>query len=107
MQNILNWKEFSSSEELQTALLLEIEHLAKEAIKETGSFKIVLAGGTTPEKIYSCFFKIQSHWLSKLGNIYWDERCLEPHDKNRNSQMISNAFLNHLDPINMPKIFSN
>jgi len=58
MQNILNWKEFSTTEELQTTLLLEIEHLSIEAIKETGSFKIILAGGTTPEKIYHAFFKI-------------------------------------------------
>jgi 6-phosphogluconolactonase len=105
MQNILNWKEFSTTEELQSTLLLEIEHLAKEAIKETGSFKIILAGGTTPEKIYHAFLKFNQTDFQNWEIFVGDERCLEPDDKNRNSQMISNAFLNHLDPVNMPKFF--
>ena len=85
MQNILNWKEFSTTEELQTTLLLEIEHLAKEAIKETGSFKIILAGGTTPEKIYHAFLKFNQTDFQNWEIFIGDERCLEPDDKNRNS----------------------
>ena len=52
MQKKVNWKEFTSIEELQATLLSAIEHQAMAAIKKTGSFKVILAGGTTPEKIY-------------------------------------------------------
>lgn len=105
MQKKVNWKEFSSIEELQATLLSAIEHQAMAAIKKTGSFKVILAGGTTPEKIYHSFLKFNQAGFKRWEIFIGDERCLEPNDKNRNSQMIRNTFLNHLDSINMPKFF--
>ncbi|MCK5725797.1 MAG: 6-phosphogluconolactonase [Thiotrichaceae bacterium] len=65
---------------------------AQEAIRKVGVFKIVLAGGTTPEQVYgllaleSCDWQ---HWHFYLG----DERCLPLHDVERNSEMVRRILL--------------
>ena len=52
MQNLINWHRFDNADQVATAVCQHILNSAKQAIAERGAFKLVLAGGTTPEKIY-------------------------------------------------------
>lgn len=72
---------------------------AQQAIHKKGSFKIVLAGGTTPEHIYALLAKASSNW--KCWHIYLgDERCLPIDDSERNSVMLQRVLL---DKVEIPK----
>ncbi len=65
---------------------------AKEAIQKRGVFKLVLAGGTTPEAVYALLAQEVSdwtHWQLYLG----DERHLPVNDPERNSQMVTRILL--------------
>jgi len=72
-----------------------IEECSQTALKERGVFNIVLAGGTTPEKIYQHLTKIETDW-SRWSIYFGDERCLPPGDSQRNSVMASHSWLEHV-----------
>jgi glucose-6-phosphate isomerase len=70
----------------------KIIQCAKQSIAERGEFKIVLAGGTTPEKVYRLLADLPcdwQHWQLYLG----DERCLPADDPQRNSSMVKRTLL--------------
>ncbi len=95
MQKINQWHQFSTAEQVADAVLEQIVGNAETAIAEKGCFKLVLAGGSTPEKIYQKLVKVKTDW-SKWKIYYGDERCLPADDKERNSVMASNAFLSQV-----------
>ena len=93
MQNLINWHRFDSADQVATAVCLRVLNAAKQAISEHGVFKLVLAGGTTPEKVYRLLAQVQAdweHWFIYHG----DERCLPVDHKDRNSLMAEQAWLN-------------
>ncbi len=92
MQTINLWHEFESASEVADALLEQIIASANQAIVARGSFKIVLAGGSTPEKVYQQLVNAETDW-SKWMVYYGDERCLPADDKDRNSVMAEQALL--------------
>lgn len=92
MQKINEWQQFETAAQVADAVLEQILKSAEQAIAARGSFKIVLAGGSTPEKIYQQLVEAKTDW-SKWMIFYGDERCLPADDKDRNSTMASNAFL--------------
>ncbi len=92
MQKINQWHQFSTAEQVADAVLEQIIQSAESAIAERGCFKLVLAGGSTPEKIYQKLVNAKTDW-SKWRIYYGDERCLPADDKERNSIMASNALL--------------
>lgn len=65
---------------------------ARFAIGNRGIFKIVLAGGNTPQHTYQYLARGESDW-SRWEVFYGDERCLESSDPQRNSQMVNKSFL--------------
>ena len=69
--------------------------LATQAITQRGQFKFVLAGGKTPEKVYSLLAKSDAQW-SKWFIYHGDERVLPVDHADRNSVMAANAWLNHV-----------
>ena len=69
--------------------------LASQAIAQRGQFKFVLAGGQTPEKVYSLLAKSDAQW-SKWFIYHGDERTLPVDHADRNSVMATNAWLNHV-----------
>ena len=87
-----NWIVKASAEDVAALACDKIMQCAKQAIGARGEFKIVLAGGTTPEKIYgllagkNCDWQ---HWQLYLG----DERCLPVDDPERNSMMVQRTLL--------------
>jgi len=68
---------------------------AEKAIAARGAFKIVLAGGTTPEATYRELAKHDSDW-SKWHVYIGDERCLPSDDAERNSVMAARSLTNHV-----------
>ena len=92
MQIINQWHQFETAAEVADEVLEQILKSANNAIAKRGCFKIILAGGSTPEKIYQQLVGAKTDW-SKWMIYYGDERCLAADDKDRNSIMASNALL--------------
>lgn len=92
MQIINQWHQFETAAQVADAVLEQIINSSEKAIATRGSFKIVLAGGSTPEKIYQQLVNAKTDW-SKWMIYYGDERCLPADNKDRNSIMASNALL--------------
>ncbi len=99
MQIINQWHQFESAAQVADAALEQIVNSAEKAIAARGGFKIVLAGGSTPEKIYQQLANAKTDW-SKWMVYYGDERCLPADDKDRNSIMATNALLSK---VSIPK----
>jgi 6-phosphogluconolactonase len=86
------WHCLENSDQVAEAACQEILAAAKSAIAERGKFKLVLAGGTTPEKVYRLLAHSDADW--SLWFIYYgDERCLPADHADRNSVMAEQAFL--------------
>ena len=92
MQTSINWHRFDTADSVATAVYQHIITAAQHAIAERGAFKLVLAGGTTPEKVYRLLADTQADWAN--WHIYYgDERCLPVNHPDRNSVMAELAFL--------------
>ena len=86
----------STTKEVALAAQDIIVNAAQQAIHARGIFKIVLAGGTTPERVYELLANLPCHW--EQWRIYLgDERCLPVEHPERNSQMIQRTLLNKVD----------
>jgi 6-phosphogluconolactonase len=68
---------------------------AARAIAERGVFRIVLAGGRTPEAAYRLLVGADTDW-SRWEIYFGDERCLPVDDEQRNSYMAAQAWLDHV-----------
>lgn len=95
MQQNIQWQQLETADLIAQEVCARILDLAKEAIAERGQFKFVLAGGTTPEKVYRLLAKSDADW-SKWFIYHGDERCLPIDHTDRNSVMAANAFLNEV-----------
>lgn len=73
-----------------------IKQAAKIAIVANGVFRVVLAGGTTPEHVYKMLANEDYDW-SQWEFYLGDERCLPIDSADRNSQMAMNTWLNEID----------
>lgn len=71
---------------------------AQQSIKERHAFHIVLAGGTTPRRLYELLRTQDTHWHA--WHVYLgDERCLPAEHEERNSRMVTQTLL---DFVNIP-----
>jgi 6-phosphogluconolactonase len=73
----------------------EILAAARESIDRRGAFKLVLAGGSTPQAIYRALARETQDW-ARWRIYFGDERCLPPDDAERNSRMAAQAWLDHV-----------
>ncbi len=96
MQIINHWYSFPTPELVAQAVCDDIMLHAQQAIYERDCFKLVLAGGSTPEQVYPLLTQRETDW-SKWFIYYGDERCLPADHPERNSVMAQQAFLNHVD----------
>jgi 6-phosphogluconolactonase len=86
-----NWIILKDAEAVATEARDRILTVAKTAIRERGLFRLVLAGGSTPERTYELLTESQAKW--KRWHIYFgDERCLPADHPDRNSRMAQQAF---------------
>ncbi len=69
---------------------------ATEALARQNRFRLVLAGGRTPEQAFRILATATADWPS--WEIYYgDERCLPKDHPERNSQMAASAWLDHVN----------
>lgn len=89
------WHAFDSAPELERAAVTEILSAAQCAIAARGAFHIVLAGGTTPRRVYETLRSAAAEWHA--WHVYYgDERCLPIDRAERNSRMAEQAWLDHV-----------
>lgn len=88
----LNWHTFTTPDEVAKAAYRHILSIAASAIEQHGTFKIVLAGGSTPEKVYQLLAESEADW-SHWHIYFGDERCLPSDHEDRNSVMAARALL--------------
>lgn len=98
------WNCLENSDEVAQVACKEILTAAQSAIAARGKFKLVLAGGTTPEKVYRLLALSKADW-AKWIIYYGDERCLPVDHPDRNSVMAAKALLD-LVPIPTTQIFA-
>ena len=90
-----SWHTYSATSELEQAATRAILHVAHVAISQRGAFHIVLAGGTTPRRVYESLRSADADWAA--WHVYFgDERCLPPEHAERNSRMAALAWLDHV-----------
>jgi len=92
MQQNSQWHILETSDQVATAVFQQIINAAEQAIVEHGKFKLVLAGGSTPEKVYRLLAQADADWTNWYI-YYGDERCLPVDHVHRNSVMATQAFL--------------
>ncbi|MDT8407890.1 MAG: 6-phosphogluconolactonase [Methylococcales bacterium] len=88
----LRWHIQDDAEAVARAALTYMINAATRAIAERGVFHLVLAGGSTPKRVYQLLAQAKPdtrHWHVYMG----DERCLPADDPERNSKMAFNAWL--------------
>ncbi len=86
------WNWLENADQVAETACQEILAAAESAIADRGRFKVVLAGGTTPEKVYRLLAKSQTDWQN-WWIYHGDERCLPVDHPDRNSVMAAKAFL--------------
>ncbi len=64
----------------------------RAALAADGVFRIVLAGGETPRRVYAAL-AAQAHAWGRWQVWFGDERCLPAEDPQRNSRMVRSALL--------------
>jgi 6-phosphogluconolactonase len=89
---MINWHPLHSTEDVAVDAVARIAVAARQAIERHRRFRIVLAGGRTPEMCYRRLADIDTDW--SCWQIYFgDERCLEPGHPDRNSTLVERALL--------------
>lgn len=92
----VQWELARDEEEVAVRALRKILRAAEWAIAARGRFRIVLAGGRSPERTYRLLSAVNTDWHH--WQIYFgDERCLPATDPQRNSDMAAKAWLNRVD----------
>ena len=99
MTDTIQWHHFASAEAVAQQAVQMILMKAQEAISSHGVFKMVLAGGTTPKRIYELLAEQEQDWPNWRLFI-GDERCLPVDDHERNSLMVQTSWL---DKVRFPK----
>lgn len=92
MQKDCRWHYLETAEQVAQAAYQHILEAAEQAIRERGQFKLVLAGGSTPELVYRLLAEAAADW-PKWHIYFGDERCLPEDHQDRNSLMANRVFL--------------
>ncbi|MGF1547080.1 MAG: 6-phosphogluconolactonase [Thiotrichales bacterium] len=90
------WRVFADESAVVAAARDTIATTAEAAIAARGAFRIVLAGGRTPERLYRELRTLPADW-SRWYIYFGDERCLPAGDPNRNDTMADTAWLDAVD----------
>ena len=89
------WTLLADHHEVAAAVVTHISAAARQAIAEQGRFRLVLAGGRTPQAAYRLLRDTNQDW--QHWEIYFgDERCLPVDHPERNSRMAAEALLDHV-----------
>jgi 6-phosphogluconolactonase len=91
-----DWQYFPDAAAVAAAATALILSAADAAISARGEFRLVLAGGTTPDRVYRQLAASPADW-SRWQIYFGDERCLPAADPGRNSSMAATAWLDHAE----------
>lgn len=100
----VRWHVFEDAQAVAREAARRVLDSAHQAIGARGVFRVVLAGGRTPEQCYRLLAGSEADW-ARWAIYFGDERCLPPDDNERNSQMASRAWLDHV-PIAAARVHS-
>ncbi|HEY0877703.1 MAG TPA: 6-phosphogluconolactonase [Zeimonas sp.] len=89
------WQVFATRDALESEAVARIEGAARDALASNGTFRIVLAGGETPRKVYRRLVALETDW-SRWAVYFGDERCVPRNDAGRNDRMALDAWLGHV-----------
>ncbi len=89
---VVRWHVKANAVEAIAATEDYIATAARNAIAQRNAFRMVLAGGETPRRLYERIASTDSDWAA--WHIYYgDERCIQAQDAQRNSVMAERAWL--------------
>lgn len=89
------WYRLADPEAVARAAADRVLAAAEEAIGRRGRFRLVLAGGGTPERTYRLLTTAETDW--RCWEVYFgDERCLSADHPERNSVMAARAWLDQV-----------
>lgn len=95
MTQTRRWHVYSDAEALARRAADAIARAAAQAIGRQGSFRIVLAGGSTPRAVYQHLPQADGDW--RRWHVYMgDERCVPLGHAERNDAMARAAWLAHV-----------
>lgn len=103
MSDPVRWHCFKDADEVAGEALARIQNASRRAVDARGRFSIVLAGGSTPERVYQLLKDFETDW-PRWFIWFCDERCLPIDHPDRNSVMASKAWLTQV-PIPSRNIF--
>jgi len=90
----MRWHVVTKADWLAAALAW-VNQAATAALAARGEFHLVLAGGSTPGKLYQALASQKQNWAS--WHIWFgDERCLPKDDPQRNSRMAALAWFDRV-----------
>ncbi|HED18042.1 MAG TPA: 6-phosphogluconolactonase [Gammaproteobacteria bacterium] len=92
MTQTVRWNRLPDADSVAAEATRQILQFALASIQDHGAFRIVLAGGSTPKKVYQLLSSSEADWAN--WHLYLgDERCLPMGHADRNSSMIHAAWL--------------
>jgi 6-phosphogluconolactonase len=97
------WHVFADPGVLSRAVTDHIQQRSREVVAGRGEFRIVLAGGTTPEAVYQRLRGLDTDW-TRWRIYFGDERCVPANHADRNSLMAARSWLDRV-PIPADHIF--
>jgi len=92
LSGITHWCVLEDAGAVAAAACTYLSRCAARAIAVRGRFRLVLAGGRTPEAAYRLLAASDQRW-SAWEIWFGDERCLPPDHPERNSVMAARAWL--------------
>jgi 6-phosphogluconolactonase len=92
MNRVTRWHVFEDAASVADEAARRSLAAASKAIAERDAFRIVLAGGRTPLRMYGLLAESATDWTG--WHVYFgDERCLPPNDDGRNSRAAALVWL--------------
>jgi 6-phosphogluconolactonase len=88
----IDWRILADTDAVAACATELILQAAASAIQAHGEFRLVLAGGRTPGKVYRQLAGARADW-TRWQLYFGDERCLPDGHVERNSQMVDRAWL--------------
>ncbi len=89
------WETLDDAEQLARRAVELISAAARRAVERHGVFRIVLSGGSAPQRCYRLLADTAQHWPA-WQVFFGDERCLAEHDPARNLYMARTQLLSHV-----------
>lgn len=89
------WEVADDTEDWIRRALAHVRAAESDALKSRGVFHLVLAGGTTPARLYEALAD-EAHDWSRWQAWFGDERCLPPDHPERNSRMARDIWLDRV-----------